>query len=228
MRWMILLLACFSLAARAGEADLLVYKVQEPGVENYFSRILVTPARLRMDEGSDTGGYTLYDRKTSLIFNVDPEEETVILFEPPLFQPVPLESMKLGIQIRVEKKAPRVDGKQPVSVRLLANEKVCRELLVIDNGMVDALDALRELYKALARVQYPTAHMPGNVMTECELSEFVYAPQRAWEHGLPLWDVMDGKQRLLVDFRRHYSVREELFQVPEDYERVVPPPLDGN
>ncbi len=228
MRWMIPLLACLSLAARAGEADLLVYKVQEPGVENYFSRILVTPTRLRMDEGSDTGGYTIYDRKTGLIFNVNPEEETVIVFEPPPLQPVPPESIKLGIQTQVEKKAPRVEGKQPVSVRLLANEKVCRELLVIDNGMVDAMDALRELYKALARVQYPTAHMPGNQMSECELSEFVYAPQRAWEHGLPLWDVMGEKRRLLVDFRRHHSVREELFLVPENYERVVPPPLDGN
>ncbi len=228
MRWIVLLLFCFSLTARAGEADLLVYKVQEPGVENYFSRILVTPTRLRMDEGSDTGGYTIYDRKTGLIFNVDPEEETVIVFEPPSLQPTPPESMKLGIQTQVEKKAPQVEGKQPVSVKLLANKKLCRELLVIDNGMGDAIAALRELYKALARVQYPTAHMPGNNMSECELSEFVYAPQRAWEHGLPLWDVMGGKRRLLVDFRRHYSVREELFQVPENYERVVPPPLEGN
>ncbi len=228
MRWIVLLLACFSLAARAGEADLLVYKVQEPGVENYFSRILVTPTRLRMDEGSDTGGYTIYDRKTGLIFNVDTEEETVIVFEPPSLQPTPPESMKLDIQTQVEKKAPQVEGKQPVSVRLLANEKVCRELLVIDNGMADAIAALRELYKALARVQYPTAHMPGNDMSDCELSEFVYAPQRAWEHGLPLWDVMGEKRRLLVDFRRHHSVPAEMFQVPESYERVVPPPLDGN
>ena len=228
MRWIVLLLACFSLAAGAGEADLLVYKVQEPGVENYFSRILVTPTRLRMDEGSDTGGYTIYDRKTGLIFNVDTEEETVIVFEPPSLQPTPPESMKLDIQTQVEKKAPQVEGKQPVSVRLLANEKVCRELLVIDNGMADAIAALRELYKALARVQYPTAHMPGNDMSDCELSEFVYAPQRAWEHGLPLWDVMGEKRRLLVDFRRHYSVPAEMFQVPESYERVVPPPLEGN
>ncbi len=228
MRWIVLLLTCFSLAARAGEADLLVYKVQEPGVENYFSRILVTPTRLRMDEGSDTGGYTIYDRKTGLIFNVDTEEETVIVFEPPSLQPTPPESMKLDIQTQVEKKAPQVEGKQPVSVRLLANEKVCRELLVIDNGMADAIAALRELYKALARVQYPTAHMPGNDMSDCELSEFVYAPQRAWEHGLPLWDVMGEKRRLLVDFRRHYTVPEEMFQVPESYERVVPPPLEGN
>ncbi|WP_457676435.1 hypothetical protein [Thiolapillus sp.] len=228
MRWLILLLASLSLSAQADEADLLVYKIQEPGVENYFSRILVTPTHLRMDEGSDAGGYTLYDRKSGLIYNVDPEDETVIVFEPPREQPMPPESMKLDIRKQTEKNAPRVEGKQPVSIRLLANEKVCRELLVIDNGMKDAIAALRELYKALARVQYPTAYMPGNHMTECELSEFVYAPERAWEHGLPLWDIMGERRRLLVDYRRHQSVPEALFLVPEGYERVVPPPLEGN
>ncbi len=214
--------------AQAQQAALLVYKVQEPGVENYISRILVTPEKLRMDEGSDNGGYTLYDRKTGMIFNVDPEEETVIVFEPPVRQPQPPADMKLSVQRKAEPQAPHVEGKAPTSIKLMVNGKSCRELLVIDHSMEDAVAALRELYKALARIQYPTAHMPGTEMSDCELSEYVYAPERAWTQGLPLWDIMAGKRRLLVDFRKDFSVDRGVFQVPESYERVVPPPLTGD
>ncbi|BAO44255.1 hypothetical protein [Thiolapillus brandeum] len=225
---LILFLGGIPLFAAAQQASLLVYKVQEPGVENYISRILVTPEKLRMDEGSDSGGYTLYDRRTGRIFNVDPEEQTVIVFEPPATQPQPPQDMTLSIQRKAEPQAPQVEGKTPVSIKLMVNKETCRELLVIDDSMTHAVAALRELYKALARIQYPSAHMPGTNMSACELSEYVYAPQRAWEHGLPLWDIMGDKRRLLVDFRKGFRVGDEMFQVPEGYERIVPPPLTGN
>jgi hypothetical protein len=212
----------------AEEAELLVYRVQEPGVERYISRILVTPGYLRMDEGAGQEAYTLYERKTGLVFNVDPEEQTVVVFEPPEFQPLPPDDFKLDVQQEVETKAPTVEGRRPISVKLITNQKACRELLVIRGSMKEAVAAQAELYKALARIQYPTAHMPGMQMTDCELSEYVYAPQRAWEHGLPLWDVMGEKRRLLVDFRHGFQVDDEMFKVPDNYERIIPPPLSGN
>ncbi|WP_456375603.1 hypothetical protein [Thiolapillus sp.] len=223
----ICLLGILSSPLWAGEADLLVYKVQEPGVETYISRILVTPAYLRMDEGSSQEGYTLYDRKTGLIYNVDPEAETVIVFEPPDLQPTPPDEMKLELKREVETKAPSVEGKKPVSIKLITNNKTCRELLVIQGSMTDAVAAQAELYKALARIQYPSAYMPGTQMSECELAEYVYAPQRAWEQGLPLWDIMGEKRRLLVDFRHKFSVEDGTFKVPEEYERIVPPAFTG-
>ena len=210
----------------AGKADLLVYQVREPGVENYVSRILVTSEYLRMDEGGAPGeGYTIYDRRAKKIFNVDPGEKTVFEMEPPGFQPVPPEGMVLKENMTIAADSPQVAGQQPEKLQLQANGETCRELIVVKETMSAAVAAMSELYQALARMQYPAVGSPGYTENNCELSEYIYAPQRAFAHGLPLWDVMGGKQRLLVDFRKNFEVADDTFVVPEEFERVEPAAL---
>ncbi|HID46853.1 MAG TPA: hypothetical protein EYP34_14015 [Chromatiaceae bacterium] len=207
----------------AGEADLLVYQVQEPGVDKYVSRILVTSRFLRLDEGGAPGeGYTIYDRQMKKIFNVDPLEKTVFEMNPPAFQPMPPAGMLLNEKMSTDPDAPQVAGQQPENLQLLSNGEICRELVVIKNTMSAAVSAMSELYQALARMQYPAVDSPGYTENSCELSEYIYAPQRAFAHGLPLLDVMGGKRRMLVDFRKGYEVADDIFAVPDGFERVEP------
>ena len=207
----------------AGEAELLVYQVKEPGVDNYISRILVTRRYLRLDEGGEPdAGYTIFDRKEKKIFNVDPLEKTVLEMVPPAFQPVPPTEMNLKEQVTTDTDSPKVAGRQPVKIRLQANGETCRELVVVTATLPDAVSAMKELYQALARMQYPAVGSPGYTENSCELSEYIYAPQRAFSHGLPLWDVMGGKQRMLVDFKQAFEVPDDTFEVPDDFDRVQP------
>lgn len=219
----LLLLVGFVSTAFAGKAELLVYRVKEPGVENYISRILVTKEYLRLDDGGiPDGSYTLYDRRKKIIFNVDPEEQTVLEMVPPEFQPQLPESLVLNERLTVEVDAPQVAGKQPQKLLLKTNGETCRELVVVEDTLPQAMKGLTELYQALARMQFPNIHAPGNNQSDCELTEYVFAPQRAYSHGLPLWDVMGGKQRMLVDYKKDFSVDDELFSVPENFQRVEP------
>lgn len=207
----------------AAEVDFLVYEVKEPGVDKYISRILVSKHFLRLDEGGAPGeGYTIYDRQAKKIFNVDPLEKTVLEMVPPAQQPVPPEAMKLEQKVMQDPDSPQVAGRQPLKIQLQANGETCRELVVVKDTMPVAVSAMKELYQALARMQYPAVDSPGYTQNNCELSEYVYAPQRAFAHGLPLWDVMGGKQRMLVDFKSGYDVQDDIFAVPDDFERVVP------
>ncbi len=224
MRQIVFVLSLLStFATFADEVDLLVYEVKEPGVENYISRVLVSKRFLRLDEGGAPGeGYTIYDRQAKTIFNVDPLEKTVLEMVPPTQQPAPPEAMKLGQKVTQDPDSPQVAGQQPFKIQLQTNGETCRELVVVKDTMPVAVSAMKELYQALARMQYPAVDSPGYTRNSCELSEYVYAPHRAFSHGLPLWDVMGSKQRMLVDFKSSFKVPDDIFAVPDDFERVVP------
>ena len=209
---------------RADEADLLVYAVKESGLPRYLSRILVTDAFVRIDEGQDSpNGYTLYNRVSHIIYNVDPEDETVLILTPPDRQPVKPDSLRLEEKVLEDPDAPTIAGRRPRKLELYTNGRLCRTLQTVEGLMPRAVQGLLELRLALARLQ----GVPGGAEAPdpCQLSEYLYAPGRALAHGLPLLDSMEEKRQWLVDFRAGQVVSGETFQVPGQYQQVVPPPL---
>jgi len=210
----------------AEEVDLLVYAVKEEGLPKYLSRILVSDAFVRLDEGAaSSNGYTLYNRVSHVLYNVDPEEETVLVLQPSGQQPRSPESLRLDEKLAADPDAPEIGGRKPRKLELYANGRLCRTLQVVEGLVPRAIQGLRELRLALARLQGEVS-LEGN-SDACELAEYVYAPTRALEHGLPLVDLMQGKQQWLVDFDSHHEVKDLLFEVPVEYEQVVPPSLGG-
>ena len=226
MRRLILLLMILVSPAGAEQADLLLYEVHEPGLPGYRSRILVTDAFVRLDEGEgSTAGYTLYNRVSRLIYNVDPEEETVLVLTPSDRQPAAPRDLQLEARRVADPGAPKVAGQVPLRIELHADGELCRTLQVIQGTMERALQGLRELRLALARLgQEPAEPLH---LSACERAEFIYAPTRALDHGLPLADLMPQRQQWLVEFGERREVGEGLFEVPLRYEQVVPPALDG-
>ena len=55
-------LLMWSAGAAAVQTGLLVYRVWEEGIEPYVSRVMVTEDYVRLDEGSDVAGFTLFGR----------------------------------------------------------------------------------------------------------------------------------------------------------------------
>ncbi|MCB1723055.1 MAG: UDP-2,3-diacylglucosamine hydrolase, partial [Gammaproteobacteria bacterium] len=143
-------------AASAQPASLLVYRVAEQGGEPYISRIIVTPDFLRLDEGSDDASYTLFDRRQEILYNVSPDDHSILVLD--VTEPVPGDKAGLNLQeqVDVDEQAPLVAGQRPTHVRLLANGDLCSELVVIKDTMNDAVAALSEMKTALARVQAAT------------------------------------------------------------------------
>ena len=226
--WKLILSILLAWAApvAAEEVDLLVYEVKEEGLPKYLSRILVSDAFVRIDEGAtSSNGYTLYNRVSHVLYNVDPEEETVLVLQPPGQQPKPPRSLRLDEKLAADPDAPPIGGRKPRKLELYANGRLCRTLQVVEGLVPRAIQGLRELRLALARLQ---GEVPLQADGDaCELAEYVYAPTRALEHGLPLADLMQSKQQWLVDFDSHHEVKDLLFEVPVEYQQVVPPSLGG-
>lgn len=214
------LLLTLASPSSAQQAALLVYQVWEEGIEPYISRILVTPDYLRLDEGSASEGYTLFDRQQEIIYNVSLDERSVLVMDRTDVIPGDNDALILQEEVVEDEQAPRVVGRVPKNVRLLANGELCSELVVIDGVMDDALEALSELKLVLARIQAATLEaMPLEMRTPCDLAGNIYAPERTLRFGLPLQERSAGRSQSLVDFTERFEAGDELFVIPPSFDR---------
>ncbi|RMG36744.1 MAG: UDP-2,3-diacylglucosamine hydrolase [Gammaproteobacteria bacterium] len=213
----------------AQSAALLVYKVWEKGSDPYISRILVTDDHVRLDEGSDGGDFTLLDRKAGVIYNVSPDDRSILVMAPEAGEPRREEALVLSMTDEPDEEAPKVAGKIPHRLELLANGERCATLTVVPGLMEPALEGLRDFRRVLARVQAASmAAMPQEMQTACELAMLVQAPTRSLDHGLPLSEESAGRVQLLLDYETAFDADGVLFELPKDYRRIRMSDLAGN
>ena len=94
---------------------------------------MVTPGHVRLDEGSDAAGYTLFDRNNERICNVSVDDRSILVLDSA--QPLPaLPDTRSAGQVEADTAAPLVAGR-PNHVRLLANGELCGELVTIEGVM---------------------------------------------------------------------------------------------
>ena len=213
-------LLALSATAAATPAAMLVYQVWEVGADPYISRVMVTEDYVRLDEGSDAGGYTLFDRQQEILYNVHIGDRSVLVMNSDADLPEENPGLILQEEVKVDEAAPRVAGAQPTEVRLLANGELCSEMVVIQGVMEDALEGLRELKLSLARFQSSSpGATPLSMRTPCDLAANLYAADRPLNFGLPLQERSSGRSQSLVDFSPDYEADDALFQVPADFSR---------
>lgn len=222
-----LVLALLPLAAAAGSltADRLVYRVEERGIEPYISRFLITADLLRLDEGADQGGYALFDRQAGVVYNVDMQEATVLIIQPPeAALPTPPVALDLGVEELPAPDLSEVEGVTPRHYRLQANGEVCVELTAVEGVMKSATAALAQFHGRLAdQHALVMKAYPQESDDACDLAEFIYAPTRRFSHGLPLALTTAAKTEQLVDYDRDVIVDEGLFRVPDGFREIRMP-----
>jgi len=204
-------------------AGLMVYRVSEQGADPYISRILVTPDHVRMDEGGAEDAYTLFERSAGRLLNVDPEERSVLVLEPPA--EIPESPLPLDIRERARPaSAGPVDGVPALGWRLEANGRNCAEWDAVPGVMESATGAMADLNVQLARLHGRVLpEMPGEMLDVCDLARNVYAPGYAWLQGMPVTHE-HGRMRLeLLDHEPALAVDASLFEVPGSYRRMEMP-----
>ncbi len=228
LRGAVAALACACASAQAEDAALLLYQVWEPLGEPYLSRILVTPTRVRLDEGEAGLGYTLLDREQDIVYNVSDQDRSVLVINPAT-APGPLPAdLVLGETSRVSESAPAVDGRLPREISLDVNGEPCRQVVAVEALMPAALEGLRDFNRVMARVQAATLpRMPVQFRSDCDLVELVYAPDRWLSYGLPVEDRYAGRRQQLLHYEPVTEADARLFEVPPDYRRTAMPGIAG-
>lgn len=205
-------------------ATIVWFTEQEPGVDPYRVRYLVTPEYMRSDDGQAGNDFLLYDRRQRMIYNVVSGSRTVLEIDGNGEAPRRPGTLSFAVQRHAAPSAPMIDGNQPLEVRLVAADQSCRSALVVADFLEPVRAALREYSRALAVQQVRTLdHTPVELQTPCFLARYVYAGDFALAEGMILadWD-QRGQRRELTSYRTDVPVADTLFALPADFRRIEP------
>lgn len=205
-------------ASVAQAADMLElrYLDQDPGDAPYLTRILITPAYLRMDDGSADGDFVLLDRRQRRVVNVMRGSRLAMVFEPGQVPP-----RRAGWKARLTTQ-PGVPGTR--RYRLAVNGVTCSEGVAAARGMADAARAMAELKRVLAAAQYRVwKDSPADMQHDCDLANQVWAFDAVLELGLPLQVHEYGGRTRQFQGESRKPLQADLFRVPEGMTAIQAP-----
>jgi hypothetical protein len=201
--------------ARAADMTVLRYVDQDPGGPPYVTRILVTPAFMRMDSGEDTGDFTLLDRKKRVVINIMRDSRLAMVFAPGALPPKPVGWKPGLVEDRVER-----GGRH---FALTVKGVFCSEGIAARHAL-DAARAMAEQKTILAATQYRVwKASPPDLQHDCDLANQVWNAGDTLTLGLPLEErEFTGRTRTFESETRQPS-NPELFRVPEGLAQVNAP-----
>lgn len=212
------LAAWLLLASSAHAADMVAlrYLDQDAGDPPYLTRILVTPAFLRMDGGEHSGDFVLLDRRAQRVFNVMREARVTMVLAAGNVPRKP-ETWKA----RIERRA---GASGTLRYRLVLGDMVCSEGSVAPRAAPDAARALAELKTVLAATQYRAwRDTPPEMRHDCDLANLVWEAGAVPGLGLPLEErEFSGRSRMLQQEARE-PLQPLLFQLPQGFAVVDAP-----
>ena len=229
-RFLIIFLLSYSTFSQADSltADQLLYRITEPGMAPYLSRVLVTTDHVRLDDGQDKAGFILYDRKKGVIYSIVPEDQTVLLIAPK--QPVPEagDRFKIDIKRSDDPKAPPIAGKQPRLIELSVNGTRCEQLMAVPALMSKALEGIGEYQRTLARQEAASSFaIPADMQNDCDLVRHVYYPDLMLKEGLAIQHWWNGRRDELTDFQEGVKIDAGLMRIPSGFEQRTMDNLTG-
>ncbi|HEX9625802.1 MAG TPA: hypothetical protein VGA00_02565 [Acidiferrobacterales bacterium] len=200
-------------------ATLMLFDDQEPGAEPYPTRMMLTRAYLRLDEGLEAGGFVLLDRAAGEVLSVSTRDRNVLVIEPTALAMEPPAVFAHRAE-RSDESFPAVDGKDVRHYRLFTNDTACGDVYAAADLLPDAVAALRQYHEVLAGEQSITeARMPAELRSVCDQADLIFAPGRFLAHGFPVRRIeRNGRRRQLVRFEQ-VPVEPDWFAIPADYKR---------
>jgi hypothetical protein len=206
-------------ASAAVKATIVWYLEQEAGTERFKVRYIVTPDYLRSDEGGNGEGYVLLVRKEKRIYNVVPDNGTVLEIDGDGSVPSPPASLSMEVREAIDENAPRLEGKTALTLELIANDVLCRSAVVVPGLLDDVRQAFGEFQRVLAVQQARTVNSTEEEFrTPCFLADSVYFTDYHLGRGIPLleWRA-DILNKELLDYETGVELPESLFELPKDY-----------
>lgn len=203
-------------AAQAADMTVLRYIDQDPGDPPYLTRVFVTPAFMRMDDGRDDGDFVLLDRRAKKVTNVMRGNGLAMVFSAGTLPQRPA-----GWKPMLEVK-PGSPGTR--RFQLSVNGVACSQGVASKRAAPDAARALAEFKAVLAATQYRVwRNSPPEIQHDCDLANQVWESGATLKLGLPLEErEFTGRSRQF-ESEEKVPLRPELFRVPDDLPEIAAP-----
>lgn len=201
----------------------MVFRIFEAGIEPYYSRYLVDGRWLRIDEGTLSAQYILFDRRERTIYSVDHEAETILeIAERPVGDRSPI---PLSYEIHGEGgRDYRVAGAVGEGRRVMLNGRFCQMVTSLPSVLPGVTAALADYRRLLAGEHAGSVvATPPELLDPCDLALNVFHAERHLEWGLPLdrWEAR-GYRELLIDFELGVVPEAGWSTLPEGFSRYSP------
>jgi len=211
------MLACPPVLA-SDSGTVVEFSETEPGMVPYRTRLIVTPAYLRYDDGKDDGDFLLFDRKKRVIFNTNSIDKSILVIREKKVALPAKKDWRHAIDSDDEQ-VPAIGGKPVKHLVLLTNNKVCYDLYAAKDFLPEVTAALAE-YRRVLSIQHADIliDMPGIERGVCDLANNIYLPDRHLQYGFPvrIRDA-DGRGKQLTGYRDNIALKPMLFKLPENY-----------
>ena len=198
----------------------ILFAEQEPGVEPYQTRLIVTKDYMRFDDGEGSVDFVLFDRKTNIIYSTNSGERTVMSVEAKSKKVNPPFELKDTVKnLGMMKDAPKIQGETAQHYQFMTNDTLCYEVVAVKGLMPDVVNAMKAFQKVLESDSKVTFHtLPADMHNACDMSMSTFAAGRHLDYGFPIQEwTPDGTGRALMDFDDKFKADKKLFELPNDY-----------
>jgi len=199
----------------------LLYKIQEPNIDPYESRIIITDKYIRLDDNDDGNEFVLVDREKQIVYSVSDENDAILVIN---HKPVNIKSpveLKPDTERTPDKNTPMIDGREIVHYIFKINGEACQDAMIAEGLMTEAAEAIAEYRRILAGQHAKTFNItPADLRNDCDMAMNIFHADRYLQFGLPVHERdYTGYQRTLIDFDDTYEPKENLFVLPEQFDQ---------
>jgi len=205
----------------AATSILLLYKVEEPNVDPYESRIVITDEYIRLDDNNDGNDFVLVDRAKETVYSVSDENDAILVVKHnPLSIKSPIE-LKSETVRTPDKNSPKVDGRELVHYIFKVNGEACQDAMIAEGLLLNATEAIAEYRRILAGQHAKTFNgTPADLRNTCDMAIHIFQSDRYLKFGLPIHERdHSGYQRSLIDFDDNFEPKPALFVLPEGFDQ---------
>ena len=214
----LLLVACNS---KPSEVKILFIE-QEPGVEPYQTRLIVTGDYMRFDDGEGSIDFVLFDRNKNIIYSANSGEQTVMSVAAKKIADMkpPFELKQDVKKLGALKDAPKIQDKSPLHYQFFTNDTLCYDVVAVKDLLPDVVKAMQAFQAVLASDSKLTFNtMPADMHNACNMSMSTFAAGQHLQYGFPVQEwTPAGTGRALIDFDINYKADKKLFELPENYQ----------
>ncbi len=209
--------ACATAAGGTG-AVIVEFQDHEPGLDPYRTRMIVTSRYMRIDEGTITPDFVLFDRHARVIYSTSSmDQRTLVVRADDKKYPLP---PHLVTQVVVGKETlPKVSDHTVIHRTLRVNGKTCYDFYSAAGLLPQVVQALKEFQWVLASEHGDALkHTITGATTECDQVNNVYRPTTFLDYGFPVRATnSEDRTRQLVDYRTVRKVDPAWFVLPKGY-----------
>ena len=202
---------------------MLQYTVEEPGLDPYPSRAIITRDFMRLDDGPGSDSFVLFDRKKQEVYSVSSDNGAILVVKKRDIPEKPPLEIHDSQRVMEEKGMPELAGKKAKHYYFDTDGVNCYQAYIVKDFLSEAARAYIEYRRVLAGDHaFTMQRVPKEELHPCDLSMNIFSSGRVYKEGLPIHERgPNGYVKTLTNYKVDFETKDSMFTLPEGYGRFT-------